>query len=75
MADVEEGGPVMMEHGLAWVRHAERLAEMESIARERELARAVRVAARFGRPSFSIRQRIGYGLIRVGRRIAAGAGS
>lgn len=75
MADVEDGGPVMLEHGLAWVRHSERMEEMASIARERELARAVRGAAGAGRPPVSIRRRIGYGLMRVGARIAAGAGS
>ncbi len=67
----------MVEHGLAWLRHAERLEEVASFARERELKRAMRAASvpAPARAPFSVRRWIGSGLMRLGTRIAASAGS
>jgi hypothetical protein len=67
----------MVEHSLARIRHEERLAEIEGIARERELARAARAGrASARRPEgTSFRRRIGNVLVRAGERVAAGTGS
>lgn len=70
------GGPAMVDHGLAWLRHLERLAEMEAFAREGELARAARGSSAPPRPRLGgARRRIGGALIWAGSRMAAGAGS
>ncbi len=70
----------MVEHSLARIRHEERLAEIESIAREEELARAARAARAVragsaGPSGPSLRRRIGEVLVRAGERMTADARS
>lgn len=65
----------MMDRGLAGLRHLERLAEMEAIAREAELIRAAHPTTPARPVLASVRRRIGRALLRAGERLAAGAGS
>jgi hypothetical protein len=59
----------------AWHRHLQRTREIESLAHERALARATRERPSTRVSPGRIRRGIGYGLMRIGARIAAEAGA
>jgi hypothetical protein len=63
----------MMEY--TWLRHRQRMEEIESLARSRAMVRAGRADRVTSRAPLSLRRRIGYGIMRIGARIAAGAGA
>lgn len=72
MASVGRGSG-MVEYAL--LRHRQRLEEIEALAWQLELARARRAQRDTRSSPISLRQRIGYRLMRIGARIAAQTGA